>query len=208
MEYFIAELIEHLKLLEQLLKKDFSLLAEALRKKPAAAAGEKQFRLAEQLQYHDIIRQKIEHVRHFMEEQNSELLQEKREADTQLSIELIELSLAILRYTQAEYQEVQQKTQHLISPSEEDQQPALNGLFEPELLGLIKKLETLYLQMDDEEDQAAEGGKRSERFRRIWESFSMESEREVFAMLFEEQESEKTDSEEENESPEGQVELF
>ncbi len=205
MGYSIEDFVKQLSNLEGLLAEDFRGLSEELHRMENGPEGKNiQFRLVEQLQYHDIIRQKIEHVRELMEELAAESEDDKSaEACFTSDPQLIELSVGLLRYTQMEYQRVTALTQQLIFSSGEASPGIIRrSLFDGEIQRIIKSLENLYLEAGENNESGGEGN--SERLQKLLKSFSMKSEREVFSVLFEEENAEEND----DDAYEGQVELF
>lgn len=207
MAFSLTDFVQQIRKLENLLSDDFQKLSAELRNKRAGSAGDKlKLRLVEQLQYHDILRQKLEHVRHFGEglaegSKQSGIKNQKNEFDALQ----VELSLALLRFTNMEYQEVSRNTHQLLFSF--DKNTCLvseNPVFETEIGNLIRNLENLYLEMDTPENQEEDKDKPA-RYRKILDSFSMKTERDVFAILFND---ESTESTEEESDPEGQIELF
>lgn len=206
MAFSLTDFVKQLRNLENLLTEEFQQLSVELREEPAIPTeGQVKFRLVEQLQYHDILRQKLEHVRHFGEKMLAEGAQGPSGPPKELDCELVELSLALLRYTNMEYQEVSKRTyQLLFSYDRNTQLIPENPPFETEIQQLIKDLGNLYLEIEIPDEEEVEKG-RSARYRKILDSFSMKTERDVFSMLFDEEAS--ISSEEENDQ-EGQIELF
>lgn len=207
MAFSLQDFTEQVKKLEDLLTVDFQKLSEELRKETSGQAnGKIKFRLVEQLQYHDILRQKLEHVRQFGEI----LIEDRRNSPGKGRVNdfdtlQVELSLALLRYTNMEYQEVSRKTHQLLFTADKNTELiAENPLFGKEIGDLIRNLEKLYLEMESPEGEDDEKEKPA-RYRKILESFSMKTERDVFSMLFDE---EVSDSSEDENDPEGQIELF
>lgn len=195
-----------LRQLEELLAEEFGLYASLLRQGGTDLQDMQQHRnrLVEQLQYHDIIRQKIEHVREFQEiwEQGESCGAEMEESNLP---SLFELSLALLRYTWLEYTEVREQTRRLLENSSTFPEILQQeSSFELAIQELISKLEQDYLELENR-DENVPVSLSPERIRQLRNTFSMKSERDVFALFFEE---EVMPGDDEDAEPEGQVELF
>lgn len=206
MAFSLTDLVDQIKQLEEILAGDFRQISAELRKETVTSSGpQTKLRLVEELQYHDILRQKLEHVRHFQEELLAEQ-QKLKEEGTGFTSALIELSLALLRFTQLEYQEVNRRaSQLLFSSGQNGLSDAQNPLSFDQAIGkLIQRLQDLYLKTDVSLDE--ENGEEAKRFRKILDSFSMKSERDVYSMLFDDKQL--IDKEEGTNDQEGQVELF
>ena len=187
MEFAKQEFTQRVGRLERLLENDFGSLATAVRKggsRPADA--QRKQKLVEQLQYHDIIRQKIQHVGQFADVLELEFAQ-YGEGVEEASIlpGLLELSMALLQFARLEYDEVREeiKMQLVALSSEEEQQEEIHNQFHQEIQEMIKNLGKLYLLIESPDD-LQETELSSEKLRKICQSFSMQTEREIFRSLF------------------------
>lgn len=204
MAFSITELVNQIKQLEKILAEDFQELSSELRKKPEDLSDKQvKLQLVKELQYHDILRQKLEHIRQFQEgiiaEQGDCKKEEKNE---EMNSGLIELSLALLRFSEQEYLEVNSRVHHLLRfPNQQafgrvKDHPS----FEQTIRNLILDLQELGKVSKVQKEQDLE------KYRQILSSFTMQSERDVFSVLFDQELPE--DEEETHDDPEGQVELF
>ena len=186
MEFAKKEFIQKIEKLDHLLKEDFGVFASSVRKegKGNDRARHKQ-KLVEQLQYHDIIRQKMQHVGGFADVLELEFLQYKREKTGAETLSgLLELSMALLQFAGLEYKEVRQE---IIVQFEELHlsEAWLDGqyaLFQQEMKELVDYLECMYLELVSA-DKLGGGKPNLEKLRKICQSFSMQSEREVLRSL-------------------------
>ncbi|AHM60153.1 hypothetical protein D770_09480 [Flammeovirgaceae bacterium 311] len=184
------EFTERVGRLEKLLEEDFGVMATAVR---AGANGQRDVRhsqkLVEQLQYHDIIRQKIQHVGQFADVLEVEFSQHGLEEGGVCVLPgLLELSMALLQFARLEYDEVRQEIQvQLIALSLKSlQQEEKYNCFQKEMQEMIKSIGRMYLQIETTNQQDAEQELSSEKLRKICQSFSMQTEREIFRSLFDE----------------------
>lgn len=190
MKFVKEEFTQRVSRLEKLLEDDFGALAVAVRKSSNAdsLAGHKR-KLVEQLQYHDIIRQKIQHVGQFADVLELEFSEYGGQAgETFILPSLLELSMALLQFARLEYDEVREEIKvqllalSLLSCHVENKY----DLFQQEMQEMIKVLGKLYLLIESPDDlQDAEIS--SEKLRNICQSFSMQTEREIFRSLFNEE---------------------
>lgn len=201
MENSITNIIKRLEELEQLLANDFQMIALSLKNCELKTANNAiGYRIVEQLQCHDIIRQKMEHVRHFLYETTNSYDSLEAKPDPMF----IELALALLNYTHIEYKEVTESF-HSLNVRELNAPHNLKTEFDIEIFHFIKNLEKMYLLADS----AISGSKSEEldeKIRKIRESFSMKSERDIFSMLYDEALISSNLKDKEN--PEGDIELF
>lgn len=204
MVYSTTAFISRLEQMEKLLKDDFKVISERLNTTDAILIKKEiKFKLVEQLQYHDIIRQKIEHVRAFME--NIRGAEKGKKSQEILTADFLKMCLSLLQHTYLEYKEVIIQTHQLLKESGKVKcEEELSSAFELEINQIIKDLKTQYLETDHEDDESIVRKNRA-KYKGLWDSFSMQSERNVFSMLFKE---DTPESEDNGESSEGQVELF
>lgn len=189
MQFAKEEFIGKVSRLENLLERDFSTLSATLRKSSTSLSGGRgSQRLVEQLQYHDIIRQKIQHVGQF-----GDLLEEefashppKSEGETSVLPGLLELSMALLQFARLEYDEIREEIHMqlmaLTHTAHAGSEPVYTQ-FQLEIQELIKSLGRLYLLIEAKETEAGTELS-SAKLRKICQSFSMQSEREIFRSLF------------------------
>lgn len=201
MRFSLHTLVLKFRELEAVLADDFQFWFRELRKIEKATKGKDAdtFKLVELLQFHDILRQKIEHIRHFWETR-----QAAAEKEEVVVPEMIELSIALLRFTSLEYEEVTTKVRQLL-PEGNPQGGKKEGLsFADQVREMVKVLEEVYVELDlpEEEVDAPSGS----RLKKVWDSFSMQSERDIFSMLF--PDDSLPEQARENDDPQGQVELF
>ncbi|WP_224995845.1 hypothetical protein [Cesiribacter sp. SM1] len=181
------EFTERVVRLEKLLEEDFSALATAVRNKPAVQLdGRHSQKIVEQLQYHDIIRQKIQHVGEFAEVLETEFALYGEEGDVCVLPGLLELSMALLQFARLEYDEVRQEIQvQLIALSLKNIQHEENyNSFQSEIQEMIKSIGRMYLQIESPNQPCDEQELSAEKLRKICQSFSMQTEREIFRSLF------------------------
>lgn len=205
MGYLIVDFITQMRHLEKLLATDFQALSVILQRKAVLQAEKTaQFKVVEQLQYHDIMRQKMEHIRELMEEITG--MRSPQEMKT-LSSDLFKLTIALLRYIQIEYREtIGIGPQQNLSLAESGTTIAEGSPFDQQLQGLVKSLEQVYLNAA-EENKHTVGKEQSDRIRQMLNSFSMKSERDIFYTLFKKSKT-GTSAEAERDNPEGEIELF
>ncbi|EMR03977.1 hypothetical protein [Cesiribacter andamanensis] len=192
MEFTKEEFMGKVGRLEALLERDFSTLSGSLRKTHASAPiSHSKQRLIEQLQYHDIIRQKIQHVGQFgplLEEEFAGFTAGRPTTTAAVLPGLLELSMALLQFARLEYDEIREEIQLQLLALPSSPNPAGEAVyrqFQQEVQELIKSLGRLYL-LTDPSGPEADGELSSEKLRKICQSFSMQSEREIFRSLFEE----------------------
>jgi hypothetical protein len=190
MKFARQEFTQRVDRLEKLLEQDFGTLAGAVRKGgnhyPDAHHRQK---LVEQLQYHDIIRQKIQHVGQFAEVLELEFSQYGlQQGEVCVLPGLLELSMALLQFARLEYDEVRQeiKIQLLALSLGCYQHEEQYEQFQQEMQDMVRSLGRMYLLIESpEESSDAELG--AEKLRKICQSFSMQTEREIFRSLFNEE---------------------
>lgn len=192
MEFAKEEFVEKTSRLEGLLERDFGTLSAALRKsaafKPISRGSQ---RLVEQLQYHDIIRQKIQHVGQFGELLEEEFARHRAglpDAEIGVLPGLLELSMALLQFARLEYDEIREEIQMQLLALASGNQLAGEAIyqqFQQEIQELIKCLGRLYLLIEANGSEAS-GELPAEKLKKICQSFSMQSEREIFRSLFDE----------------------
>lgn len=181
------EFTDRVSRLEKLLEEDFGVMATAVR---AGAKVQVDVRhsqkLVEQLQYHDIIRQKIQHVGQFADVLEAEFSQHGLEGGVCVLPGLLELSMALLQFARLEYDEVRQEIQvQLIALSLKSlQEEEKYNCFQREMQEMIKSIGRMYLQIETSNQQEGEQELSSEKLRKICQSFSMQTEREIFRSLF------------------------
>lgn len=190
MEFSKSEFTEKVGRLEGLLERDFSALSGALRKsrgtEPVSRSNQ---RLIEQLQYHDIIRQKIQHVGQFgtlLEEEFSCCNSGRPQAEGMVLPGLLELSMALLQFARLEYDEIREEIQLQLLGLSVGLQPANEAIylqFQQEIQELIKGLGRMYLLVEPNATEK-EAELSAEKLKKICQSFSMQSEREIFRSLF------------------------
>lgn len=190
MEFSKSEFTEKVGRLEGLLERDFSALSGALRKsretEPVCRSNQ---RLVEQLQYHDIIRQKIQHVGQFgtlLEEEFACCNSGRPQAEGMVLPGLLELSMALLQFARLEYDEIREEIQLQLMGLSVGLQPANEAIylqFQQEIQELIKALGRMYLLVEPNTTEK-EAELSAEKLKKICQSFSMQSEREIFRSLF------------------------
>ncbi len=207
MGFSLNNLVVQFQQLEEVLAADFQAWFREFRTRPVGTPVNEalNFKLVEQLQFHDILRQKIEHIRHFWEvwlaeQEEEEVLEEAGD----ILPEMIELVIALLRFTALEYEEVAGKIKNLMIRTGRQAEKLYPGLFAEQAQLLLKELEQMYLQLEVPEEE--EGSSPESRLKKVWDSFSMQSERDVFSMLFTPEPG--IDQDKEPDNPQGQVELF
>lgn len=190
MNFARQEFTQRVDRLEKLLEQDFGALAVAVRKGgnhyPDAHHRQK---LVEQLQYHDIIRQKIQHVGQFADVLELEFsLYGEQEGEACVLPGLLELSMALLQFARLEYDEVREEIKiQLLALSQGCCQSEENYVqFQQEMQDMIKSLGRMYLLIESPED-TPDAELSAEKLRKICQSFSMQTEREIFRSLFNEE---------------------
>lgn len=171
--------------LEKLLEHDFGILTQCIRGggNQITNLAQRQ-KLIEQLQYHDIIRQKIQHVGEFaevMEVEASKITASAQEVS--LLPGMLELAMAMLQFAGLEYEEIREEIILQLQELGNSDQREIYEQFRLEMGELIKSLSTIYLLVDGTED--LQNLKISaEKLKEVCKSFSMETEREIFRTLF------------------------
>ena len=190
MKFAKQDFTQRVSRLEKLLEDDFGSLAVAVRRSGSAYPdGRHMQKLLEHLQYHDIIRQKIQHVGQFADVLELEFAQYGgNEEEVFILPGLLELSMALLQFARLEYDEVREEIKKqltalsLIDCHIEEKYDH----FQQEMQDMIKCLGKMYLMIESPDDlQDAEIS--SEKLRAICQSFSMQTEREIFRSLFNEE---------------------
>lgn len=182
------EFTERVGRLEKLLEEDFGVLATAVRSGAASQANVRNSqKLVEQLQYHDIIRQKIQHVGQFADILELEYAQLGEDGDVCVLPGLLELSMALLQFARLEYDEVRQeiKVQLIALSLKNHHQEEKYDSFQQEIQEMIKCIGRMYLQIESPDQQETELS--AEKLRKICQSFSMQTEREIFRSLFDDE---------------------
>lgn len=191
MNFARQEFTQRVDRLERLLKEDFGALAVAVRKggsKPYPDIHHRQ-KLVEQLQYHDIIRQKIQHVGQFADVLELEFLHYGVvEGEGCVLPGLLELSMALLQFARLEYDEVREeiKLQLLALSLDNCQLEEAYLHFQQEMQEMMKYLGRMYLLIESPNDET-DTELSAEKLRKICQSFSMQTEREIFRSLFNEE---------------------
>lgn len=201
MGFSLHKLVFKFQELEAILADDFQIWFRELRtiEKATRAKEADTFKLVELLQFHDILRQKIEHIRHFWETR-----QAAPGKGEDVLPEMVELSIALLRFTSLEYEEVTTKVMQLLPDGSRQGGNNEELLFATRTRDLIKELEEIYVELDLPEGEVDVSS--GSRLKKMWNSFSMQSERDVFSMLFPDESLPEQDGE--GDDPQGQVELF
>ncbi len=187
MKFAKQEFTERVNRLEKLLEEDFGALAVAFRREGNYLPNmHNRQKLVEQLQYHDIIRQKIQHVGQFAEVLEVEFSQYSAAVEDACVLPgLLELSMALLQFARLEYDEVRDEIKiqllalHLSNCHLEEKYEQ----FQEEMQDMIKSLGRMYLLIDAPDD-APDAELSAEKLRKICNSFSMQTEREIFRSLF------------------------
>lgn len=192
MKFAKQEFTQRVGRLEKLLEEDFGALAVAVRKGGMNRNTDVFHRqkLIEQLQYHDIIRQKIQHVGEFADVLESEFSQYGEQTTSEVCVlpGLLELSMALLQFARLEYDEVREEIQvQLMALSLASLHIQENyEQFQREIQDMIKCLGRMYLQIESP-DELQDADISAEKLRKICQSFSMQTEREIFRSLFNQQ---------------------
>lgn len=182
--------IHSLEKLEKLLAEDFLLLSSEIKKISDDARKENKSNysnLIQVLQYHDLIRQKIQHVQQL----NLLLNEEMKEAGVEMNCrsitpELFVLMIELLRFSQQEYTKVVARVEfHLskLTPPNSWNEHNIKMFYE-EILALIYKMEMLYIKIGEKEKRNhLELINAQEKMRKVYQSFSMESERQIYKSI-------------------------
>lgn len=188
MKFKKQEFIQKIARLEKLMENDFGVLIKCIRNGESQTTSmEQRQKLIEQLQYHDIIRQKIQHVGEFAEVMETEAsrLADENGQEPSLLPGLLELSMAMLQFAGLEYEEIRDEIMLELQLLElvHNCQNESYEQFRLEIGELIKCLGRIYLLVDGTED--LQNFKLSaEKLKAVCKSFSMETEREIFRSLF------------------------
>lgn len=208
MEYDKTKVCKKLKKLEELLEADFSLLTATLKKLAATApANPLQHTLVGQLQCHDIIRQKIQHVGQFQDLLEGEISQlERGQGKSEEVVSgILELSMAMLQYACMEYEDVREEISASLLKLEKESFMKADYFeeYQQKSNELVRDFKLLYLETNAAEHELSEEEKK-QKLSLLYQSFSMQSERAVFQSLFDGD----LFSEKDADDKQGQVELF
>jgi hypothetical protein len=173
--------------LEMLLAEDFHLLSSEIKNIPESKRQDyasDYSNLIQLLQYHDLIRQKVQHV------QQLNLLFDEEVKDTlgmldyaSVAPDLFVLMIELLRFSKQEYAKVITKVKSHLSKLEQGiywDEKNFN-LFYENILALIYKMEKLYIKIGQQQQRNhLQLINAQEKMQKVYQTFSMESERDIF----------------------------
>lgn len=178
---------QSLKDLEKWLMKDFQMLSSFIKNYPADKKKENpavHHQLIELLQYHDLIRQKIQHVQKLNELFEEELKAAGREAGyKKITPELFMLMIELLRFSGKEYAKVANQLSRSFKELKlsREWEDKYFRFFYSQAMELILKMEDVYMEIGQHQQRFHfELMAAQEKMQKIYQSFSMETERQIY----------------------------